>query len=325
MFPCSVESRIRRRSPFRSLLIIMPSLFFLSSFCLYFLQNWPSPRLRVHGPFSSPFRYYLVIVAIFKNEVSYLPEWIEYHASLGVEKFYLYDNDSIDKPLDALCPYIRDDLVNYTYWPGRVQQLNVYNFALEKLRWLTYWFACIDVDEFIVPIQEHSIPKMMRLFEDHAGLIIYWMVYGSGGQLNKTEGLVIERFVDHIPLEHEWNHIVKSIVNPRVTRKLEVHEGQFDLKFSRPSLDCLGNLRMNWLPWKSRIAVHSCIRINHYWTKSYEEWLEKAGRGIASTYETRRLSDFRSFGMWYGNNDTAIDLYIPAVRKGLSERKPCVP
>jgi hypothetical protein len=29
--------------------------------------------------------------------------------------------------------------------------------------------------------------------------------------------------------------------------------------------------------------------------------------------------------MWYGNNDTAIDLYIPAVRKGLSERKPCVP
>lgn len=35
---------------------------------------------------------YLPICAIFKEEAPYLPEWIEFHRLMGVERFFLYDN-----------------------------------------------------------------------------------------------------------------------------------------------------------------------------------------------------------------------------------------
>lgn len=37
---------------------------------------------------------YLSICAIFKDEAPYLPEWIEFHRSVGVERFFLYDNSA---------------------------------------------------------------------------------------------------------------------------------------------------------------------------------------------------------------------------------------
>lgn len=63
------------------------------------------------------YHYYLAFVAIFRNEAAYIPEWLEYHLLVGVDKFFLYDNDSDDHPEGVLCPYIRDGLVNFTRWP----------------------------------------------------------------------------------------------------------------------------------------------------------------------------------------------------------------
>jgi hypothetical protein len=40
--------------------------------------------------------FYLAMCAIAKNEGRYLQEWIEYHKLLGVEMFYIYDNESTD-------------------------------------------------------------------------------------------------------------------------------------------------------------------------------------------------------------------------------------
>ncbi|MDE6460455.1 MAG: glycosyltransferase family 92 protein, partial [Paramuribaculum sp.] len=39
-------------------------------------------------------KYYLAVCAIAKNEGSYFKEWIDWHLSVGVEKFYIYDNGS---------------------------------------------------------------------------------------------------------------------------------------------------------------------------------------------------------------------------------------
>ncbi len=39
--------------------------------------------------------YYLTVCAIAKNEGAYFQEWIEWHKNLGVEKFYIYDNETI--------------------------------------------------------------------------------------------------------------------------------------------------------------------------------------------------------------------------------------
>jgi hypothetical protein len=135
---------------------------------------------------SSPekYPYYLVVASIFRNEAPYLAEWIEYHLYVGAEKFFLYDNDSEDHPDSSLCPYIRDGVANCTIWPGRLQQVPAYQFALKSLRFVSLWMAFLDIDEFIVPVSARTIPAVLSGFEPAGGVIVYWMVFDSDGQLN---------------------------------------------------------------------------------------------------------------------------------------------
>ena len=63
-------------------------------------------------------QYYLAICAIAKNEGPYFKEWIEWHLNHGVDKFYIYDNESTDDTKSILEPYIKRGIVDYKYWPA---------------------------------------------------------------------------------------------------------------------------------------------------------------------------------------------------------------
>ena len=73
--------------------------------------------------FNRKYPFYLTLCAIAKNEGRYLQEWIEYHKMLGVEKFFIYDNESADNTREILQPYIDTNLVEYCYFPGKKMQL----------------------------------------------------------------------------------------------------------------------------------------------------------------------------------------------------------
>jgi len=51
------------------------------------------------------------IVSIFRDESKYLKEWIEFHLLVGVDKFYLVNNNSIDNFNEVLSPYILSGVV----------------------------------------------------------------------------------------------------------------------------------------------------------------------------------------------------------------------
>jgi len=154
--------------------------------------------------------YYLAICAIAKNEGPYFKEWIEWHKKLGVEKFYIYDNESVDHTKQVLESYIDSGLVEYIYFPGKRQQLLAYDDCLEKHRTDSHWIAFIDLDEFIVPLKDSSIPEFLRKFESHAAVEINWLIYGSGGAKEKTEGNVMDRFKYHSRPDHILNRHVKA-------------------------------------------------------------------------------------------------------------------
>lgn len=47
---------------------------------------------------------------IFKDEAPYLEEWIEYHRLVGVDRFYLYDNNSSDDYMDRIRRYVDEGI-----------------------------------------------------------------------------------------------------------------------------------------------------------------------------------------------------------------------
>lgn len=231
---------------------------------------------------------YLSVCAIAKNEGPYFKEWIEWHLDKGVEKFYIYDNESTDGTRELLEPYIRSGIVNYKYWPGHRQQLAAYDDCLENNRLSSRWIAFIDLDEFIVPVKHASIPEFLKGFESFAAVEINWLIYGSGGRKEKTPGTMMERFRFHSKPDHYLNRHVKSIVNPRrVFTMIGCHEVA---RISGNTADSHGQPVKRH--FRERKPQQDVIRINHYAVRSYEEFIEKQARGRASGTQPTVKSEY---------------------------------
>ena len=236
---------------------------------------------------------YLAVCAIAKNEGPYFREWIEWKLAQGVEKFYIYDNESTDNTKEVLAPYVEAGIVEYTFFPGRKRQLAAYDDCIERHRLDTRWIAVIDLDEFIVPMQDASIPAFLNRMERFAVVEINWLVYGSGGAREKTPGDVMQRFRRHSLPGHYLNHHVKSILNPRrVCTMTGWHEAA---RISGKPGDSHGNaITANF---RDREPQQDVIRINHHAIKSYEEFLAKRARVRARVETMRDMNYFEEYDL----------------------------
>lgn len=255
---------------------------------------WKAMRLRyrMRHEQASP-KYYLAVCAIAKNEGPYFREWIEWHRRQGVEKFYIYDNESTDGTREVLAPYIEEGLVEYHFWPGQKQQLAAYDHCFETYRTEMRWLAVIDLDEYIVPIKDASIPEFLHRMESFSVVEINWLIYGSGGAKTREPGGIMERFRRHSLPEHRLNKHVKSIVDPRrVCTMTGCHEAA---RISGQAADSHGVPLTKG--FRDRQPQQDVIRINHYAVKSYEEFLAKRARGRARVTTLRDMGYFEAYDL----------------------------
>lgn len=264
---------------------------------------------------STKIQDYLSIVAIVKNEGLYIREWIEYHLLVGVDKFYIYDNDSTDNIKEILKPYIDVNIVKYIYYPGTARQVPAYNNAIKKFRNKSFWFATIDIDEFIVPISTETIPEFLEQFENITdGIEINWMMYGSNNHKSRTDELVIERFKKRALDDYDLNRHIKTIFNPRLVWFAGVHEYKY---FKGKGVDTHQKPISKY--FLKREALLDRIRINHYFTKSEEEYLTKVKRGDATGNDHLTMKHFHSQDK-NDIEDTTMDKYIPIIKENLEKR-----
>ena len=221
---------------------------------------------------------YLAVCAIAKDEGPYFREWIEWHRKNGVQKFYIYDNGSTDSTREILEPYIREGIVDYTYFPGHKVQLASYDDCLWRHRFETRWLAFIDIDEFIVPLQDPTVTDFLKRMEPYSAVEINWLIFGSNGLEKKTSDPVMSRFTRHAVSSHRLNRQVKSIVNPRkIYGMIGCHEAA---RINGLTVDSDGNPVRRF--FRDREPRLDSIRVNHYAVKSKEEFVEKQNRGRAS-------------------------------------------
>lgn len=161
--------------------VIFVSLIFANAWFNFIMAD----ELSTSSPEINP-KHNLSICAIFKNEAKYLDEWIEYHRSIGVDHFYLYNIGSKDPFRLILKPYIKEGVVTLVNWPEAIDQLNDkrgYRWALSTqipayenavnfiARDETKWLVFLDVNEYLVCTEE-KITDLLKKYDDHSGIVI---------------------------------------------------------------------------------------------------------------------------------------------------------
>ncbi len=167
-------------------------------------------------------KHYMVLVAQYRQETEYLREWIEYHHLIGVDHFYLVNDDDDPTAANAvLQPYVDKGIVtNYREFGyegdsqhGHIKILHSYNNVVSRHTDDCKWMGFIDLDEFICPMYEDNIKDILKDYEDFGGLTLSWMVFGSSG-LQTKQPLQIEAYTRCAEPSFKMNRYVKNIVQP---------------------------------------------------------------------------------------------------------------
>src|SRR5262249_2125918 len=137
---------------------------------------------------------YLSACLCFKDAAPYLGEWLAFHAALGVEHFYLYDNQSTDDCHSIVAPYVEGRRATLISFPGRAVQHAIYAHCLRQFGGRTRWLMFCDDDEFLFPVRDVSLAEALAPYERFAGVAVSWMLYGSSGHAVRPPGLVIENY-----------------------------------------------------------------------------------------------------------------------------------
>lgn len=226
---------------------------------------------------------FATLVAIAKNEGPYLIEWIAYHKVVGFDRIVIYDNESDDDSPDMLQALASAGEVDYVPWPWSDAyqtgpQIPAYRDSLRRLSGTTEWLCVLDCDEFLTLKKHRSVQDLIESYPLVDAIAIHWRLFGSSGHQAKTPGLVMERFTRAAAKGNPSERHIKSMAkldliadvpSPHVFRMKDgsryVTEDMKEAKFS--------SLQDN--------PTHNVVQVNHYYTKSREEWSLKRARGKA--------------------------------------------
>ncbi len=287
-----------------------------SSLRLCGLWRWLTIRSRP--------RVNLAVCAIFKDEARYLAEWVTFHRLMGVEEFFLYDNNSSDDWRKALAPELESKLVSVTQWPvaPKEAQTRAYRDCLTRNRGRARWIAFLDIDEFLFSPLGRPLPDVLADYAEFPAVVVAWRVYGTGGVKEPPTGLVTENFLWRARDDHFLSQYGKAIVNPRQTAPY-VRSPHLFVHFDRRR------------PWSPRgVAIDeeqrpvdvemgyrpaNVLRINHYYSRSEAEAIAKWRRGSVTRGGTPPLDELLDPKLNEVRDETVLQM-IPRLRQELAAR-----
>ena len=239
-------------------------------FCLLFLLIAIPLAATQLNEKSSHYNYDLSVCMIFRDEASYLKEWIEFHRLLGVEHFYLYNNLSQDNYKEVLDPYINSGVVELIEWNKESRnvsewdaiQVEAYNDGFSRAKNQSKWLAIIDSDEFLFPTVENNLLKFLKKYEKmkgFGGLLVNWVVFGNSWVAKiPDDKLLIETLTLCAP--NGSDHYKSIFLTKRVSHVCSHHYVVYKEGYRHFTPD-LG---------QPPLIQIDRIRINHYWSR--DEW-----------------------------------------------------
>jgi len=216
------------------------------------------------------------LVCIAKNEDNYIEEWINYHIKLGFENIFIYENNwrcQIEHPQVIKIPF-----------DGEVKQVPAYNHFLQNYKQSFDWVGFIDVDEFLNLSEDKHVNNFFKRFNHMNGIGVNWFLFGDNHleRVENNDYSVIKRFTKR---QKSSNQHIKTFINLKQSKNVTMGVHNCNLPVSNQDFQLFTG------PFCKNCS-DKYAKLNHYFTKTKEEFLEKINRGRADTSIKRNLSEF---------------------------------
>lgn len=254
-------------------------------------------------------KYYASICGIFKNEAPYLKEWIEYHKLVGIDHIYLYNNNSADTFREILQPYIEQGFITLIEWPKLHAQMEAYSHCYDNFKKDTNWLTFLDIDEFVCPKIETDIKSFLKKYEGYPGILIYWQMFGTNGIVDcDKDKLVIEQYTS------AWEHLDgtgKVFISTENYLPTNIYNHWMAFRYKKFKIPVITeHKKFIFFPQIYTAPKYNTIQLNHYWSKSLNEFLSKIKKGSAASSKNEETRQKFSFFLAHENHNTSENKVI---------------
>ncbi len=223
----------------------------------------------------------ITVCLIAKNETDYFVEWLAYYRLLGFDKIIVYDNRSNQEFRNMLRKFARANLIVHRVWDKgltEAPQISAYRHAIKNET--NDWILFVDCDEFLVLKNSKNINEIIAPLHARTEISlvgINWKMFGDSGLETKDSRPLIEKFTKCAAPEFPANFHIKSFHRvSMMSSKIHMHACETKGQMVHASGK---ELFMSDKWGVSQTQEFEVAQINHYYTKTYEEYLFKTLRG----------------------------------------------
>lgn len=224
-----------------------------------------------------------VVFTCAKNENKYIVEWVNHYLNLGFDKIFVCDNNDDESLCDVLSDYINNGTVErFDCHKMILFQDGVNKMFIENGNFK--WCGLFDCDEFL-ELGVYDNIKDYLAAKDEDCVAFNWLIYGSNGQKRESDKPLKERFTKPtFPIINVYNSFLKCIVRGGHFRYRDALTcgGHLPICGNKMTYNIGGYYKLPTIPRYFQSAMPLRYKegyIRHYYTKSFDEWINKARRG----------------------------------------------
>ena len=242
-------------------------------------RHWRMADVPTQQPTSKD----VTLCAIVRCENKYLREWVGHHLALGVKKIIICDNsyDGEEQPVEVLSDFVLNGQVEVLDFRNQGGDYNVqdvaYNYVYRRYGSTFGWIGFLDIDEMIDGCDD--IPQLLT-GKDADVMVLSWRMMTDSGLVHYEPKPVMDRFTEAV-IGHRFpdgKEFVKCFVRgglSGVTFETQPHCP------TKPEGLRVVNAKGERVEQYAAIApTYEVAWVNHYHTKTAEEFLEKVRRGF---------------------------------------------
>ena len=230
------------------------------------------------------------ICAIIKDEHLFLEEWIEWHLGLGFDAIHLFE-DKGSKSHEEICEkysnvylrrYENDEEVRELLKDqgNSYRQVVLYDYFARQSSGVYSWVGFFDLDEFVMFADNYDLKKLCDEFEPYSAVLLNWKMMGASGHIKRPKCGVMKAYDQECNFcNDDYNWAYKSFVN------IDKFNGFHDLHVANDFVNT--HHSSNEFEY-----YYDKAWLNHYFTKSLEDWTERIFKRGGTQNGHRKLYHF---------------------------------